>query len=252
VLRPLRAVRRLPSLRMVVDCTVGALPAIKWIMVLGVFLATILGLFGMELFGGKLWSCQFPPAAAETWTSYQSDAACVAGGGVWGNRTLTICENELAAVEIGEPFLSAASPVTLTECTMPVIVTKQDCWALNGTWANQEYHFDSIGQALVVVFITSTADNWQDIMYSGIDAVGQGKNLVYDHSLVNAIYFVVVTMLSCFFWANMFVSTLVDQYTKASENEGMIALSEKWARCPRRSCWLSSRPPRRRTGRRDK
>ena len=35
ILRPLRAVRRLPSLRMVVDCTFNALPAIKWIMVLG-------------------------------------------------------------------------------------------------------------------------------------------------------------------------------------------------------------------------
>ena len=35
----------------------------------------------------------------------------------------------------------------------------------------------------------------------------------------------VVTMLSCFFWANMFVSTLVDQYTKASENEGLLALN---------------------------
>jgi hypothetical protein len=58
ILRPLRAIRRLPALRMVVDCTVNALPAIKWIMVLGGFLAMILGLFGMQFFGGKLWSCQ--------------------------------------------------------------------------------------------------------------------------------------------------------------------------------------------------
>ena len=33
-------------------------------------------------------------------------------------------------------------------------------------------------------------------------------------------------MLACFFWANMFVSTLVDQYTKASENEGVTVLLE--------------------------
>jgi hypothetical protein len=50
----------------VVDCTFNALPAIKWIMVLGVFLATILGLFGMELFGGKLWSCHFLPGKVGT------------------------------------------------------------------------------------------------------------------------------------------------------------------------------------------
>ena len=51
----------MPALRMVVDCTLNAIPAIKWIMVLGAFLAVILGLFGMQFFGGKMWSCQFPP-----------------------------------------------------------------------------------------------------------------------------------------------------------------------------------------------
>jgi|TARA_B110000977_G_scaffold67519_2_gene91660 hypothetical protein len=99
---------------------------------------------------------------------------------------------------------------------------QSQCEQFNGTWANTEYNFDNIGQALVVVFITSTADNWQDTMYTGIDSVAVGKNLVYDYNLWNCLYYVVVTMLSCFFWANMFVSTLVDQYTKASEKEGVL------------------------------
>ena len=91
---------------------------------------------------------------------------------------------------------------------------------------NTEYNFDNIGQALVVVFITSTADNWQDTMYTGIDSVDVGKNLVYDYNLWNSLFYVIVTMLSCFFWANMFVSTLVDQYTKASEAEGVLAMND--------------------------
>ena len=109
---------------------------------------------------------------------------------------------------------------------MPTIVTKQECEFYNGTWANTEYNFDNIGQALVVVFITSTADNWQDTMYTGIDSVDVGKNLVYDYNLWNSLFYVIVTMLSCFFWANMFVSTLVDQYTKASEAEGVLAMND--------------------------
>jgi len=79
----------------------------------------------------------------------------------------------------------------------------------------------------VVVFITSTADNWQDVMYTGVDSVGIGKHPVYDNNLFNALYFVVVTMLSCFFWANMFVSTLVDQYTKARGFRDQ-ALDRRW------------------------
>ena len=226
ILRPLRAVRRLPALRMVVDCTMNAIPAIKWIMVLGAFLAVILGLFGMQFFGGKMWSCQFPAGVAESFGDYSDESSCVAAMGEWGDRTLTECENELAAEEIGEPFLSATSPVTLTECTMPKIVTKEECRRYNGTWANQEYNFDNIGQALVVVFVASTADNWQDTMYNGIDTVDIGKNMIYGYNMWNCIYYVVVTMLSCFFWANMFVSTLVDQYTKASEAEGILTLED--------------------------
>ena len=64
-------------------------------------------------------------------------------------------------------------------------------------------------------------------MYTGIDAVDVDKNLVYDENPWASAYFVIVTMLSCFFWANMFVSTLVDQYTKASDNEGVIAMANE-------------------------
>ena len=226
ILRPLRAVRRLPSLRMVVDCTLNALPAIKWIMVLGMFLAMILGLFGMQFFGGKLWSCKFPEGVQEAFGDFSDEASCVGAGGVYGDRTLTTCQNEAAAAEFGEPYASAAVPVTVTECVMPEIVTAEQCEAYGGTWANTEYNFDSIGQSLVVVFITSTADNWQDAMYDGIDSVDVGKNMIYEYNLWNAMYYVIVTMLSCFFWANMFVSTLVDQYTKASEAEGVLVLED--------------------------
>ena len=63
-------------------------------------------------------------------------------------------------------------------------------------------------------------------MYDGIDSVDVGKNMIYEYNLWNAMYYVIVTMLSCFFWANMFVSTLVDQYTKASEAEGVLVLED--------------------------
>ena len=83
--------------------------------------------------------------------------------------------------ESGDPLW----PVASFECGMPPVVTKADCAALNGTWRNSEYNFDNIGQALVVVFITSTADNWQDVMYTGIDAVALNHYMSF-HSVVPA------------------------------------------------------------------
>ena len=192
---------------------------------LGAFLAMILGLFGMQFFGGKFWSCHFVPDVndASVYEAKSTQATCESFGGIWAQRTLTTCEHDAAIDESGDPLW----PVASFECSMPLVVTKADCAALNGTWRNSEYNFDNIGQALVVVFITSTADNWQDVMYTGIDAVDVDKNPVYDENPWASAYFVLVTMLSCFFWANMFVSTLVDQYTKASENEGVIAMANE-------------------------
>ena len=87
---------------------------------------------------------------------------------------------------------------------MPTIVTKEECRRYSGRRrANQQYNFDNIGQALVVVFVASTADNWQDTMYNGIDTVDVGKNMIYGYNMWNSIYYVIATMLSCFFWANM-------------------------------------------------
>ena len=185
----------LPALRMVVDCTLNALPAIKWILVLGMFLAIILGLFGMQFFGGKLWSCQFPPGVVESYRQMRAELDAPPPTAA-GDRTLSGVRTPRRVAEYGEPFASATSPVTLTECAMPTIVTKQECEFYNGTWANTEYNFDNIGQALVVVFITSTADNWQDTMYTGIDSVDVGKNLVYDYNLWNSLFYVIVTMLA--------------------------------------------------------
>ena len=41
--------------------------------------------------------------------------------------------------------------------------------------AKRAFHFDNIGQAIISIFILSTGDSWQDLMWEGVDSVGGGE-----------------------------------------------------------------------------
>jgi hypothetical protein len=99
--------------------------------------------------------------------------------------------------------------------------TKAGCLAAGGEWQNAPFNFDNIGQASVSVFVMSTGDNWQDLMWQGTDATGMDKQPLERNSPLSAFYFVAVVILAYFFWANLFVSALVDNFSNvASELKG--------------------------------
>jgi len=103
--------------------------------------------------------------------------------------------------------------------------TKTECEAAGGEWQNAPFNFDNIGHASVAVFIISTGDNWQDLMWSGMDVSAMDKQPVKKNSPLSAIYFVFVVVVAFFFWANLFVSALVDNFSRvASELQGIPGL----------------------------
>lgn len=44
-------------------------------------------------------------------------------------------------------------------------------------WVNQEYNFDDLGKALMSLFVLSSRDGWVNIMYTGLDAVGEDQQV---------------------------------------------------------------------------
>ena len=56
-------------------------------------------------------------------------------------------------------------------------------------------------------------------MFSGIDAVGVGKNPVYEHDLAMAILFMIILFLGNFFILNLLVGVVTDEFNKASRKE---------------------------------
>jgi hypothetical protein len=57
ILRPLRMVSRLQGMKIVVDVLVSSLPLIANAMAFGLFLFTIFGILGVQLFAGKFHLC---------------------------------------------------------------------------------------------------------------------------------------------------------------------------------------------------
>ena len=97
---------------------------------------------------------------------------------------------------------------------------KESCVAAGGEFINSPLHFDNIGQAIVAVFVMSTGDNWQDIMYLGIDSRGENLEPQFERNKNLAFFFVVVVVVAFFFWANLFVSSLVDNFSQVASEMG--------------------------------
>ena len=60
------------------------------------------------------------------------------------------------------------------------LITSQDCMDYGGDWIRKDSNFDNIGHAIVTMFKVALTEGWLDIMYWGMDSVGEGKLMVRD------------------------------------------------------------------------
>ena len=192
-LRPLRSIHRLPALRLVINAVMASVPAISHVCVLGLGLGTVLSIMGMELFQGKMWYCAWVP-------------------------DLTLYETYAVNVTATQRLDTGGG------------LDKTHCLAAGGVWRNNKFNFDNFAEAMVSVFVISTGDNWQDIMYVAMDSVGDGKAPSRDHSSFAAAYFVLVVLVAMLFWANLFVSALVDNFNRMAATGGPTLVSDEQRR----------------------
>jgi len=99
--------------------------------------------------------------------------------------------------------------------------TQATCEAAGGQWRNSKWHFDNFGAALLSTFLLHAGDDWQEIMWVAMDITGEGTGLKTDNSQVTAIYFVITVALGNFFWLNLLVTALVDNFNKMASQDKM-------------------------------
>lgn len=127
---------------------------------------------------GKFYHCQFPHAS----TSVYMSSSAYASGQAHSQRA--------------QPAAANAVPVR----------NETDCRRAGGKWVNHRYNFDNLGQALLALFVMASKDGWVQIMYQGIDAVGEDREPIENYNEWRMIYFIgfllFVACMSYFFTFN--------------------------------------------------
>eukprot|EP00756_Hemistasia_phaeocysticola_P025644 Hpha_TRINITY_DN16015_c5_g9::TRINITY_DN16015_c5_g9_i1::g.117144::m.117144 len=80
-------------------------------------------------------------------------------------------------------------------------------------WTNAPDHFDNVGYSLYTLIVVAIGEGWSEIMYLGIDAVGEGKSGRLNHSPVFSIYFFLFHVVGSFFCLNLIIGILISEFT---------------------------------------
>ena len=175
-LRALRMVTHWPALQAQVDTLVHALPGLRDVMLLTVFLVTVLSLLGMGLFKGALRYRCFAHVDA-TW----------AGDAHW---------------DVVDEFAGTCNPDAAPE-------DDEGCGAELSCrqWPANPYHgtvsFDTFPEAMMTSFQIMTLEGWSDVMY----VLQRGVN-----GTLGTVYCVGFVVLGPFCVLNLFLAVLFDSY----------------------------------------
>ena len=105
------------------------------------------------------------------------------------------------------------------EINMDLIITKDDCLAMNGLWINENANFDNTFDAMCTLFQMMTTEGWVDVMYSGIDSVGIDKQPKENYSLGLIAYFIGFMIIGSQFIINLFVGVVIDNFNTIKDRE---------------------------------
>uniref|UniRef100_A0A914XR22 Ion transport domain-containing protein n=1 Tax=Plectus sambesii TaxID=2011161 RepID=A0A914XR22_9BILA len=230
VLRPLRAVNRIPSMRILVNLLLDTLPMLGNVLLLCFFVFFIFGIVGVQLWAGLLRNRCIINLPRTNFSFNVTDVSLTRYYIPDDTSMEYICSRPDAA---GIHSCDSLPPSTYKgqKCNKSIydweVYTPSNVSCIN--W-NQYYNecavmhrnpfqgsisFDNIGFAWVAIFLVISLEGWTDIMYYVQDA----------HSFWNWIYFVLLIVIGAFFMINLCLVVIATQFaeTKRRETERMLA-----------------------------
>ncbi|ULT83280.1 hypothetical protein L3Y34_012492 [Caenorhabditis briggsae] len=230
VLRPLRAVNRIPSMRILVNLLLDTLPMLGNVLLLCFFVFFIFGIVGVQLWAGLLRNrcvINLPKSISENQSALFNNVKLTRFYIPEDTSLEYICSQPDAN---GLHTCSNLPPYTVNgiKCNLTIddydLVTNDSCINWN-VYYNEcqvmqrnpfqgSVSFDNIGFAWVAIFLVISLEGWTDIMYYVQDA----------HSFWNWIYFVLLIVIGAFFMINLCLVVIATQFaeTKRRETERML------------------------------
>ncbi|XP_046722196.1 voltage-dependent T-type calcium channel subunit alpha-1I-like [Silurus meridionalis] len=241
VLRPLKAINRVPSMRILVNLLLDTLPMLGNVLLLCFFVFFIFGIIGVQLWAGLLRNRCYPednftlPSGVMLPTPYYqpqeederpficslaqdngimscSDVPPLREGGV------ECCLDKEDALQV------LGSELLFNSSAMGLCVNWNQYYTRCVTGSSNPHkgaiNFDNIGYAWIVIFQVITLEGWVEIMYYVMDA----------HSFYNFIYFILLIIIGSFFMINLCLVVIATQFSETKQREHQL-MQEQRARC---------------------
>ncbi|XP_036004091.1 voltage-dependent T-type calcium channel subunit alpha-1I isoform X3 [Fundulus heteroclitus] len=260
VLRPLKAINRVPSMRILVNLLLDTLPMLGNVLLLCFFVFFIFGIIGVQLWAGLLRNRCY---TEENFTipsgmtlpapyyrheedderpficSLASDNGIMSCTDVPARREGgRICcldkEDALHRQSLGlspEPLSNGSAGEALGLCiNWNQYYTR--CHTGNSNPHKGAINFDNIVYAWIVIFQVITLEGWVEIMYYVMDA----------HSFYNFIYFILLIIIGSFFMINLCLVVIATQFSETKQREHQL-MQEQRAQCLSSSTLASMAEP---------
>ncbi|NWI07630.1 CAC1H protein, partial [Tichodroma muraria] len=234
VLRPLRAINRVPSMRILVTLLLDTLPMLGNVLLLCFFVFFIFGIVGVQLWAGLLRNrCFLDRNFAMTYNLtflhpyYRPDEAeenpfiCSSHRENGMQRCSNIPSRKESKVEctlsMDSYSPSLASPEPSRNSCINWNQYYNVCMAGDLNPHNGAINFDNIGYAWIAIFQVITLEGWVDIMYYVMDA----------HSFYNFIYFILLIIVGSFFMINLCLVVIATQFSETKQRENQLMQEQR-------------------------
>ncbi|XP_068606816.1 voltage-dependent T-type calcium channel subunit alpha-1H-like [Brachionichthys hirsutus] len=237
VLRPLRAINRVPSMRILVTLLLDTLPMLGNVLALCFFVFFIFGIVGVQLWAGLLRNRCFMGEDVKMRYNISFLSGYYRPDGTDDHPFICSTEREngmLRCSAVPRRRVAGKSCLLAAEESRPEAGPRVDepvpcvnwyqfyneCRAGELNPHKGAINFDNIGYAWIAIFQVITLEGWVDIMYYVMDA----------HSFYNFIYFIFLIIVGSFFMINLCLVVIATQFSETKQREHALMKSEQRAR----------------------
>ncbi|XP_056654951.1 voltage-dependent T-type calcium channel subunit alpha-1I isoform X2 [Monodelphis domestica] len=235
VLRPLKAINRVPSMRILVNLLLDTLPMLGNVLLLCFFVFFIFGIIGVQLWAGLLRNRCFleenftiqgdvnlPPYYQPEEDDEMPFICSLSGdNGIMGCHEIPPLKeqgHECCLSKDDFAYYNAAhQDFNVSGMCVNWNRYYNVCRTGNANPHKGAINFDNIGYAWIVIFQVITLEGWVEIMYYVMDA----------HSFYNFIYFILLIIVGSFFMINLCLVVIATQFSETKQREHQLMQEQR-------------------------
>ncbi|NXD79520.1 CAC1I protein, partial [Halcyon senegalensis] len=235
VLRPLKAINRVPSMRILVNLLLDTLPMLGNVLLLCFFVFFIFGIIGVQLWAGLLRNRCFMeenftiqgdivlPPYYQPEEDDEMPFICSLSGdnGIMGCHEIPPLKEQGHECCLDKDdyyyYNSVRQEFNISGMCVNWNQYYNVCRTGNANPHKGAINFDNIGYAWIVIFQVITLEGWVEIMYYVMDA----------HSFYNFIYFILLIIVGSFFMINLCLVVIATQFSETKQREHQLMQEQR-------------------------